>query len=51
MIHRVIRWLFSRPRRIRGRLAARALVAAFPEVLTFDPGAELRTLLEWLAKP
>lgn len=48
MLCRLLHWLRNRPRRLRGRLAARAIARAFPEVLTFAPGMELKRLLDWL---
>lgn len=48
MLRRFLYRLQHRLRRIRGRFAARAIMAAFPELLTFDPARELKSLLEWV---
>ncbi len=48
MLRRILLWLRNRPRRLRGRLAAKAIFAAFPELLTFDPKKELNDFLKWI---
>jgi hypothetical protein len=50
---RFLHWIAHRPRRlrgaIRGRLGARAVFAAYPKLLTWDPGKDLKELLDLLS--